>query len=65
MITDYDNKSNMKTIRKGDQILRVKDEEAEKKVNNGYEYIPKSVWKEEVRKYKVKKEPEKKTKRGN
>jgi hypothetical protein len=58
----------MKTIRKGDQILRVKDKEADLKVKNGgYEFIPKSIWKEQVRKHKAKEEiveGEKKTKRG-
>lgn len=57
----------MKTIRKGDQILRVKDKEAHLKVKNGgYEFIPKSIWKEQARKHKTKEEvvEEKKTKRG-
>jgi len=57
----------MKTIKKGEQILRVKDKEAELKVRKGgYEYAPKSLWKEEVRKHSKKEvvETEKKMKRG-
>lgn len=59
----------MKTIRKNGEILRLKDKEAEQKVKKGgYEYIPKSIWKEEVRQHgktkKVEEEVEKKTKRG-
>ena len=40
----------MKTIRKGEEIKRVSDKEAELSVKNyGYEYCPKTVWKTEVR----------------
>jgi hypothetical protein len=37
----------MKTVQKGDDIKRVKDDEAELFVKSrGYQYVPKSVWKE-------------------
>lgn len=37
----------MKTVQKGDDVKRVKDEEAELFVKSrGYKYVPKSVWKE-------------------
>jgi len=40
----------MKTIRKGEEIKRVSDEDAEFKVKNqGFEYCPKNLWKTEVR----------------
>lgn len=40
----------MKTIRKGNEIKRVSDDDAENRVKNqGYEYCPKNVWKENVR----------------
>ena len=40
----------MKTIKKGDDIKRVSDSEAEHKVKNqGYEYCPKNIWKTNVR----------------
>ena len=40
----------MKTIKKGEEIKRVSDEEAELNVKNyGYEYCPKTVWKTQVR----------------
>lgn len=40
----------MKTIQLNEQILRVKDDVAEEKVNKyGWKYIPRSVWKEKVR----------------
>jgi hypothetical protein len=39
----------MKTIQKENEILRVKDDVAEKKVANGWKYIPRSIWKEQVR----------------
>lgn len=36
----------MKTVQKGDDIKRVKDDEAELFVKSrGYQYVPKSVWK--------------------
>lgn len=42
---------NMKTIRNTNtgQIDRVENKEAELKVGYGWEFIPKSIWKEEVR----------------
>lgn len=37
----------MKTVQKGEDIKRVKDDEAELFVKSrGYQYVPKSVWKE-------------------
>ena len=39
----------MKIIQKENEILRVKDDVAEKKVANGWKYIPRSIWKEQVR----------------
>jgi hypothetical protein len=42
---------NMKTIRNTNtgQIVRVENKEAELKVGYGWEFIPKSIWKEQVR----------------
>lgn len=40
----------MKTIQKGDDIKRMKDEDAETYVKSrGYKYVPKSVYKEATR----------------
>jgi len=40
----------MKTIRKGDEIKRASDNDAEYRVKNqGYEYCPKNVWKTQAR----------------
>jgi len=40
----------MKTIQKGDDIKRMKDEDAEAYVKSrGYKYVPKSVYKEATR----------------
>ena len=40
----------MKCIKKGEQIKRVKDQEALEMVESeGWEYCPKSEWKEKVR----------------
>ena len=40
----------MKTIQKGDDIKRMKDEDAEVYVKSrGYKYVPKSVYKEATR----------------
>ncbi len=40
----------MKTIKKGNEIKRVSDDDAEDRVKNqGYEYCPKNVWKTSVR----------------
>jgi len=37
----------MKTVQKGEDIKRVKEDEAELFVKSrGYQYVPKSVWKE-------------------
>jgi hypothetical protein len=44
----------MKTVKKGSEIKRVKDIEAEKLVkSNGYVYVPKSEWKSVTRVTKV------------
>ena len=40
----------MKTIQLNEQILRVKDDVAEEKVDRyGWKYVPRSIWKEQVR----------------
>lgn len=40
----------MKTIKKDDQILRLSDEEAHNRVVKfGWNYIPKQVWKDNIR----------------
>lgn len=45
----------MKTVQKGDDIKRVKDDEADLMVKNrGYKFVPKSVWKDATRPKKVK-----------
>ena len=44
----------MKTIMLDNKILRVNDKEALKKIEEGWKYIPKSVWKEKVRSKKKK-----------
>lgn len=59
----------MKTMKKGDTIVRVKDKESITHLKMGYEYIPKSEWKKERKELKSVKEEkevksEKKTKRG-
>lgn len=39
----------MKTIQKGDEIVRVSDNEATSLVKSGWSYVTKSLWKEKVR----------------
>lgn len=39
----------MKTLKKNDNIIRVKDKEVDKYLKTGYNYTQKSVWKKEVR----------------
>jgi len=39
----------MKTMMKNDQIVRSKESEENQYLKMGYSYIPKSVWKKEVR----------------
>jgi hypothetical protein len=47
----------MKTVQKGNDIKRVKDDEAELMVKNrGYKYVPKSAYKEATRPAKKVKE---------
>jgi len=49
----------MKTVQKGNDIKRVKDDEAELMVKNrGYKFVPKSAWKEATRPVKQTKEKE-------
>lgn len=63
----------MKTIRKGEEIKRASDKDAEYRVKKqGYEYCPKSIWKTEVRKNTPKSTPKTttnddkpKTRKGN
>lgn len=59
----------MKTMKKGDAIVRIKDKDCNAHLKMGYEYIPKSEWKKtrkEVKSVKAEKEvkSEKKSKRG-
>ena len=55
----------MKTIKKGDDIKRVSDSEAEHRVKNqAYEYCPKSIWKAKVRTASPKQEGVKAKKKG-
>lgn len=46
----------MKTMRKGKDIVRIKDKQEKEFLAKGYEYCPKKVWKDEVRVIKKKKE---------
>lgn len=39
----------MKTLKKGEKIIRVKDNEVDKYLKTGYEYCAKSLWKESKR----------------
>mgnify|MGYP000049741842 CR=1 FL=1 len=49
----------MKTVQKGNDIKRVKDEDADLMVSHrGYKFVPKSVWKEATRPVKQTKEKE-------
>ena len=49
----------MKTVQKGNDIKRVKDDEAELMVKNrGYKFVPKRAWKEATRPVKQTKEKE-------
>ena len=55
----------MKTVQKGSDIKRVKDDEAELMVKNrGYKYVAKNVWKEATRPVKQTKEKEIKDNEG-
>jgi hypothetical protein len=52
----------MKTIQRGEEILRVSNEEANAKVGVSWKFVPKSVWKEKVRDVNKRvKEPENQT----
>lgn len=46
----------MKTMRKNDDIVRVKETDVTNFLSNGYNYCPKKVWKDNVRVIKNKKE---------
>jgi len=46
----------MKTMRKGKNIVRIKDKEEKEFLARGYNFCPKQVWKDEVRVIKQKKE---------
>jgi hypothetical protein len=49
----------MKTVQKGNDIKRVKDDEADLMVKSrGYKFVPKSIWKEATRPVKQTKEKE-------
>jgi hypothetical protein len=39
----------MKTVQKGSEILRVSNEDADFRVNNGWTLVAKKLWKEQVR----------------
>lgn len=55
----------MKTVQKGNEIKRVKDDEADIMVSHrGYKFVPKSVWKEATRPVKQTKEKEVKENEG-
>tara|TARA_B100000676_G_C17999083_1_gene799741 strand:+ start:993 stop:1169 length:177 start_codon:yes stop_codon:yes gene_type:complete len=45
----------MKTIKKGNKIVRVSDKEAKTRTKSGWTYCPKSEWKLKVRDAKPKK----------
>ena len=36
----------MKTLKKGDDVKRVEDVQAQMMVNNGWEYCPKELWRD-------------------
>ena len=36
----------MKTLKKGDDVKRVEDTQAQMMVNNGWEYCPKELWRD-------------------
>jgi len=46
----------MKTMRRGKDIVRVKEKQVKEFLTNRYEFCPKHVWKDEVRVIKKKKE---------
>ena len=46
----------MKTMKKGDEIIRVSEKDQFEYLKNGYSYVSKSLWKEKVRNIKEKKE---------
>lgn len=46
----------MKTMMKGDDIVRVPEDEQLKYIDSGYSYVPKKIWKERVRAIKEKKD---------
>ncbi len=39
----------MKTMQLDTQIVRVKEDKVNKKVSEGWKFVPKSLWKEQVR----------------
>jgi hypothetical protein len=39
----------MKTVSKNNEVLRLKDVDADLKVKSGWKYVPKSEWKQKVR----------------
>jgi|10_taG_2_1085330.scaffolds.fasta_scaffold69235_2 hypothetical protein len=39
----------MKTMQLDNQVVRVKEDQVEKKVSAGWKFVPKSIWKEQVR----------------
>ena len=50
----------MKTMQLDNQVVRVKEDQVEKKVSEGWKFVPKSVWKEKVRDVEKPTEPEEK-----
>ena len=53
----------MKTMQLDTKVVRVDEDKVGKKVSEGWKFVPKSVWKEQVRDVK-KKEESKKTKKS-
>ena len=48
-IHKHQKKENMKTLKKGSDVVRKKNEEAAEMVKNGWEYCPKSLHKKNVK----------------
>ena len=50
----------MKTMQLDTKVVRVDEDKVEKKVSEGWKFVPKSVWKEKVRDVNKKEEIKKK-----
>ena len=53
----------MKTMQLDAKVVRVDEDKVGKKLSEGWEFVPKSVWKEKVRDVKKKDEPKKSKKK--